>query len=393
MHKPLPALPSSFGGNRTLWESGPPAPVAARIAIAGDFIPSGRLCLPAGRTWREMASQAAPLFAGTDAGIFNLECVLDSRGLSPRPLNGLGAIVSAPSAALDYPAALGLPFAGVANNHAFDYGPAGAARTLAAVSSRGMIPLGAGRSLRDSPSVHVWENPARNVRVGFWAAARATHDPSAALLRGVEPATPSRARAALHLLRARGAQFCIALLHAGCLRTSYPAPEDASLLDSLAAAGFDVVAASHSHLISGARAAGSHTRPAFCFYGLGSLASGYVASPIEAEGLVVIASLAPSGSLARLEVRPLSLDPSGWAGVPSPEAAVEILARFDGLSRHITDGSFAARFYRDMSQSMFATYWRDVRAAFGTSGIRGLVRKARRARLLHVKRLVRAVVG
>jgi len=376
-----------------LWESPPAEPIAARIAIAGDFLPSGRLAIPPGSSWKEMAASVAPLFRDVDAGIANLEAVLDAGGLAPRSLNGLGDIVSAPRAALDYLAALRLQILGVANNHSLDFGYAGLSRTLGAISARGMARLGAGRTLRDSPDIFAWHHPSANLRVGFWAAAKATHDPSTTCFRGVEPATLSRGLQALKTLRNQGAQFCIALLHAGCLRANFPDPEDVRLEDSLAAAGFDIVAASHSHRISGARLVSSSTRSSFCFYGLGSLVSGYISSPLEAEGLIVVASLTTLGALARLEVRPVWLAPSGWAESPTPEIAHHILTRFESLSRQIADGSFAARFYRDMSKGMFGVYWRDARAAFRESGILGLVHKAGRMRLRHIKRLVRAVVG
>lgn len=377
--------------SHVLWQPSAAEPISARVAVAGDFLPSGRLTVPPSHTWKSMAMPIAPVFDDIDVGIANLEAVLDSSGLAPRSLNGLGDIVSAPDASLDYLAALRLQILSVANNHSFDFGPAGLARTLAAVTSRGLKPLGAGRTLRDSPDVFLWQGP-ENLRVGFWAAAKATRDPATRCFAGVEPATLVRGAKALNALRSDGAQFCIALLHAGCLRTSHPDPEDVRLLDSLAAAGFDIVAASHSHRISGTRQVLSSRHPAFCFYGLGSLVSGYVSSTVEAEGSLVVASLTSQGNLARLEVRPILLGSTGWAAIPTAEDAGLILEHLESFSRQIFDGSFAASFYRDMSESMFGVYWRDTRAAFRESGFTGLLRKTGRLRLRHIKRLVRAAI-
>lgn len=116
----------------TLWESGSRGPVAARIAIAGDFLPSERLTFPEGDSWISMASPLASHFQDVDLLIANLESVLDVReaspALVPRPLNGLGAINSAPAAALDYLRALA-PSAplilSLANNHTYDFGADG----------------------------------------------------------------------------------------------------------------------------------------------------------------------------------------------------------------------------------------------------------------------------
>jgi len=152
--------------SRVLWQSPAGEPIAARIAVAGDFLPAGRLRTPPGHTWQSMAELIAPVFQDVDIGIANLETVLDSSGLEPRLLHGLGDIVSAPSGSLDYLVELRLNILGIANNHSFDFGAAGLTGTLASISARGLRPLGAARTLRDSPDVFLWQGP-QNLRVGF----------------------------------------------------------------------------------------------------------------------------------------------------------------------------------------------------------------------------------
>jgi hypothetical protein len=124
---------------------------------------------------------------------------------------------------------------------------------------------------------------------------------------------------------------------------------------------------------------------------LGSIASGYVASDLDREGLIVVAGLTSRGDLARVELRPVLLRASGFGEIPPPRATKAILSRFRSLSDEIADGSSARLFYRDMSDGLVHLYLRDVRAAFRQSGIRGLARKARRMRLRHVKRLMKAI--
>jgi hypothetical protein len=155
-----------------------------------------------------------------------------------------------------------------------------------------------------------------------------------------------------------------------------------------------LVAASHTHRIAGFRSLAAHTEiPSFSFYGLGSLVSGYVASPLEREGLIVVASLTARGDLARIEVRPVLLSASGFGTVPGAEMCDTILDRFRRLSSEIEDGSFERLFYRDISQHLLQFYLRDARTAFGQYGVRGLARKAGRMRMRHVRRLVRKVIG
>jgi len=375
-----------------LWQSPASDPVAARIAIAGDFLPAGNLSFPPGG-WREAAQNLAPAFAGCDAAFLNLECALDSTGLTPRPPAGLGQTVSAPAACLQYVRALGsaTTVLGSANNHSFDFGAAGAERTRAAIARSGMIPIGAGRSLRDSPETWLWQGPA-GIRVGFWAAAIASRDLATKSAAGVEPATASRAAEAIRDLKARGARICIGLLHSGTLRTNRIDPTEAAALDAIAAAGFSVVAASHSHRISGARQLEiSPSNPAFCLYGLGSIASGYFNSRVEREGLVVVASLTARGDLAAIELRPVWLGDSGFGEVPTPQIHDAILQRFEILSREFADGSAGRLFYHDVSGGLLRLYARDICAAARRAGIRGLAIKARRVRLRHVKRIFRAV--
>jgi hypothetical protein len=229
--------------------------------------------------------------------------------------------------------------------------------------------------------------------VGFWAAAIASRDLATRTFPGVEPATVARATDAVRELNSRGARVSIALIHAGCLRTNRLDPFDARLLDAIASCGFSVVAASHSHRIGGAKiltAFGS--TPSFCFHGLGTISSGYIASEIEREGLLVVAGLTAGNKLACVEVRPVLLGTSGIGEVPAPAAGDAVLQRFCALSAEIADGSSARLFYADVSPGLVGLYLRDLRVALRQSGFRGLARKARRVRLRHVKRLVRAVI-
>lgn len=374
-----------------LWQSRRPQPIAARIAVAGDFLPAGSISLPSGG-WREAARDVAPVFQDVDISFLNLECSLDATGLPARPLGGIGTIVSAESASLDYLRAIGNQVIGIANNHTYDFGAPGLKRTRAALAADHFVALGAGRTLRDEPEAFMWQGPAA-IRIGFWAAARASHDLATNRAAGVEPATIGRARFAAASLKARGANFRIALVHAGCMRASRPEPGDAALMDRIASSGFDLVCASHSHRISGSRIIRTNDlTPAICFYGLGSIASGYIGSPLEREGMVVVAAFGSDASLASVEVRPVWLADSGFAEMPSVRIARSILDRFLDLTSEISGGTSARRFYQEVSPGVIRLYARDLRAALHQSGLRGLARKAGRLRPRHFRRLLHGVM-
>ncbi|HEY6465617.1 MAG TPA: CapA family protein [Candidatus Acidoferrales bacterium] len=377
----------------TLWRAPSRPAIATRVAIAGDFLPAGKLPTAAFTSWRDLAQPLLPHFAGVDTTFLNLECALDVEGLASRPLNGIGQIVSAQPNVLDYLGAIKCRAISFANNHAYDFGPVGVARTRAALESRGFTPIGTGRDLSNPPQIYVWDGPGR-VRVGLWTAARASRELASRNAAGVEPATIDRASQALALMKQQGVTFSIALLHAGTIRTSRPAPEDVALLRRLAKCGFCLVAASHSHRIAAFESvvarAGS---PSFCFYGLGSIVSGYIASEEEREGLIVTVGFDEAGRLAEIGVQPVFLPDSGIGEMPAPWIATRILDRFRLLSSEISDGSYKSAFYRDVSRGIVNLYLRDVHASLRQSGLRGLVRKAARVRLYHVKRLMHRVLA
>jgi Bacterial capsule synthesis protein PGA_cap len=375
-----------------LWKSGDSESIVARIAIGGDFLPAGKLESPRHGAWGDAASPLASHFDDVATSFVNLECAIDTAGLAARPPLGLGQIVSAPPVALDYLCAIRSLAVGFANNHSYDFGAIGVERTRHALAHRNLVLLGAGCSANDPPDVFVWQGS--GLKVGFWAAANASHDLANGRSVGVEPATRRRAKQALDLLKSDGAQFSIALLHAGCVRANRLDPADIELMDSIARAGFGIVAASHSHRIGGSRQL--HIKrgsPAFCFYGLGSLVSGYVASPPEREGLIVVAGLTACGNLASLEIRPVLLRASGFGEVPAIESGRTILERFHQLSAEIADGSSKQLFYREISQSLVKLYLRDAGAAFRECGFRGLARKTSRIRMRHLRRLANGFFG
>lgn len=380
-----------------LWQSDQDATIVSRVAVVGDFLPAWKFAaerpaLDTVKDWGRQVQTLAAHFDDVSVSFANCECPLNTAGLAARPIDGLGDIVSAPEACLEYLAAVRASVIGIANNHTYDFGVAGVQRTRGAIAARGFIALGAGHTLETAPEIFLWQGPG-NIRVGFWAAARATADASTRTKAGVEPATAQRARWSLEEMKQRGAHFTIALLHAGCLRTSYPAPEDLQLMDAIADTGFDIVAASHSHRISGAKIIARDSRsPAFCFYGLGSIVSGFVASPAERDGLIVVAGLDENRQLARLEVRPVLLKQNGFGTVPTAAASDVALNRFRQLSAHIADGSYAKRFHSEISPGLVRLYARDAQRAFQQTGVRGLARKVRRLRMHHVRRLMGSVL-
>ncbi|HUK24550.1 MAG TPA: CapA family protein [Terriglobales bacterium] len=363
---------------------------ACKVAIAGDYLPAGSLQPRDAATCQAMAEQARVLFEDADVGIANLESPVDVAGLPAPPNGGLGATLAAPEETLHYLKALRVQAVGLANNHIFDYGLAGFERTRAALARNGLVPLGCGRTLSHPPEVFVWESPT-GVRVGFWAAANISAVPATATKAGTDAANLERGKIALAAMSEQRAQCCIALLHAGLERTNYPEPADVEMMDALAHAGFAVVAACHSHRISGHKLIKTQHGHAACFYGLGSISSGMMYSPLEREGIAAVIGLNGRGEVVRISANPVWLSDSGWGVAPGPEQAQTTGQRFLTVSRHIEDGSFRQRFHDDISKGLFRGQFRDIRAAFRQAGLQGIVQKFSRLRLRHLSRAIHAV--
>ena len=370
-----------------LWND-PSTSVAARFGIAGDFLPASGLAPVAAQTWAENAARLAPVFGELNFVLANLECPVNVGSLPPRLKASLGDTFSAPMQALDYLGAVKCKVVSLANNHIYDYGPVAVASTKAALAAAGIVSLGADQTLDDPPEV-ILIDVGSSGRIGFWCAALALRENATKHQPGIEPATIERGTSALALLKSQGATCCVAFLHAGAEGTNRPDPRAVELMDSLAQAGFHIVAACHSHRTSGFRDIARHSspHPSFCFYGLGSLSSGVLYSDLEREGLLAVIGLNSEGRVASVEARPLYLAGPGWASLPTKEQEQTILGGFLAVSREILDGSYERAFYKDLGSHFLHAQLRDLSLAFSRAGMRGVFSKLARLRLGHLRTL------
>jgi len=359
-----------------------------RVGVAGDFLPAMGIEPTHNRSWADEAELAAPCFDDVSLSFVNLESTLDCLDLPEEPIYGGGTNLTGPAQSLEYLQRLGAQVVGLANNHCYNFGNEGLHRTRELIRRQGLTPLGAGSTLSEPPQVYVWEADGP-LRVGFWAAANNARAATAER-EGVQPATTALADRALAMMKRRGATCCIALIHAGLEKTNRPDPADVKLLDAIAAQGFDVVGACHSHRISGYKriVRGGGAPPAFCFYGLGSLSSGCIYSPLEREGLLVVPGLDRRGAMCRVEVRPVFLKGAGWGSVPDGETGERILERFAHLSAELETGAYRTRFYSDVSRGLYRRQWRDFAKAYRRGGFRGVLAKLGRMRIRHLHRVL-----
>ncbi|MEA2159479.1 MAG: hypothetical protein QOD66_1859 [Solirubrobacteraceae bacterium] len=360
---------------------------AERFAIGGDYLPALLAGSDDSDRCGAMAARLEPLVQDVGCLVLNLECPVGVDDLEPAPKPGTGDPMRAGAVALDYLSPLSVGAVGLANNHIYDFGPDGVARTRRALDERGIPCLGAGRRTSDEPEVLLLSvGPAR---IGLWNAANVTTRPAGRQREGVEPVTTARGRRAIERMATLDATLRVALVHAGAESTNRPDPADKDAIDALVEAGFDVVAACHSHRISGFQAGERESGGGgLSFYGLGSVSSGVVYSPLEREGMLVVVGLDDSGRLLDAEIRTIQLRDDGWGDVPDAASGRALAQRIEAISREVADGSFRSAFYRDMSGGLVKSQLRDAVRAYRNAGVRGLIAKLRRARIKHLRRLL-----
>ena len=192
--------------------------------------------------------------ADCDVLVVNLECCVSGQGSPTGLIPGKRFFFRAPPSAVDALRAIGANVAGVANNHALDFGADALADTLGHLRAAGIVPVGAGTEIGSARrgvvvsvgglllgvlafSDHPQEYGAGNGRAGI---------AYADLPRGV----PDWVTTELRRLRGE-AELILVFPHWGPNMTSRPAPWQRRRSRELLAAGADAVAGHSAHVFHG----------------------------------------------------------------------------------------------------------------------------------------------
>jgi hypothetical protein len=372
----------------TLW-SRPGATVTTRVLVGGDVIPRLASVPADADSWRRVAGGLAPLLAGIDAAVVNLECPL-TRVDTPRPKPS-GTCLRADPVAAALLGALGVRVAGLANNHSHDQGPAGVRETEQLLSGLGIAAPGASTRRWDPPPVSIVPLGGR-AKVGVYAASMDVPERARRRRAGVETFTVRRAEQAAARLRSAGATLRIALLHLGTEGVDHPHPNDVEQMNAITN-DFHLVAACHSHRIGGYRAGRGGGPAAVQLLGLGSLVSTALYGEREREALAAVVGLDAGGAPARIAVVPLWLEGEGSPVLPSPERAASIGERFHRLAAELDDGTHVSAYHRVADRDVGRRQLDHARRLWREQGLAGLVRKLRRTRVRHLAQLLRSVRG
>jgi hypothetical protein len=283
---------------------------AVRIVFVGDIMldcgPGHLVSLG-----KDPFAACAPLFAGADLVVGNLECVLGDEGerqLKPHVFKGPGRSVEFLRRHFH---ALSL-----ANNHTLDFGPGGVVETLRLVREGGIAAFGAGANRTESRKPLVIERKGRRIGlVGFneffmedYAATadRAGNNPLVAedLLADIATAKGKL-----------GCDIVIPFLHWGEEGEPEPRPDQRALARKCVAAGATAVIGCHPHVTQSVETIGN----ARIVYSLGNFVFDYFPDdPEESIGWVAILDFPADGSRpVGLRTIPVRMTP---AGVPEPVA-------------------------------------------------------------------------
>ena len=241
-----------------------------------------------------------------DAVVCNLECCISERGRRTRAIRGKPFFFRGPPAAVTSLTAIGVSVAGLANNHALDFGPEALLDTLSHLRGAGIAPVGAGPDDHSAKRGEVVD--AGGVRLAVLAVsdhpaeyAATPESPGiahASLSRGI----PDWALVELARLR-EDADLVIAFPHWGPNMTVRPSPSHRKRAGELLQAGADLVAGHSAHVFHGIE----RHPGGVALYDLGGAIDDYAVDAELRNDLGLLALWRP-GAAPELELVGLKLD-------------------------------------------------------------------------------------
>ncbi|HZE05523.1 MAG TPA: CapA family protein, partial [Solirubrobacteraceae bacterium] len=208
------------------------------------------------------APELRELAVSLDLVVCNLECAISARGEPTALIPGKPFFFRGPPVAVRALTAMGVRAAGLANNHALDYGAEALSDTVRLLTASGIAVCGAGGTLQDArrPAV-VAAGP---VRVGLVAVADHPAEYAAGAagwgtaFTSLRDGAPAWLREHVAATRVR-CDLVIAFPHWGPNMTERPAPWQRRAARELHAAGADLVAGHSAHVFHGVGWSGGPT--------------------------------------------------------------------------------------------------------------------------------------
>jgi poly-gamma-glutamate synthesis protein (capsule biosynthesis protein) len=254
--------PTAAASARSRLGSGKPV----TLALAGDIHFESPIREKLAASPASVLDPIAPVLSRADVAVVNLETAVTERG-APAPK---AYVFRAPASAFSALASGGVDVASVANNHGMDFGATGLRDTLKSARTGRVPVIGAGWNDKQAYAPH--RVTVNGQRIAIIGATQVLDDHLiTAWTAGPGKLGLASAKDEPRLLRAvrearRTSDTVVVFLHWGLELSSCPTSFQTSLSNKLIAAGADVVAGSHAHVLLGA----GMKRRALVAYGLGN---------------------------------------------------------------------------------------------------------------------------
>ena len=313
-------LAAALLGAALLPSSAMAQPRPLTIAAAGDVHGEGRVArlLAAGGN---PLGAVAPIFTAADVAMVNLETPVTGGG---SPATKRFVFRAAPSLLTALKAA-GIDVVNLANNHALDQGVPALLETRDRARAAGLLTVGAGRNAAEAYAPAVIDTPAGRVAVIGMSRVLPVGWTAKANVPGIASAYDERAAVAAVRRAAQLADNVVVMVHWGAEFARCPDPAQKRLADAMVAAGADVVAGHHPHVLQ----AVERQPGAVVAFSLGNL-SWYHSRPPSDTTAILTASLA-GGHVVSSDAVPARIDSGGRPRVLSPAESAGV--RSDVLGR------------------------------------------------------------
>jgi poly-gamma-glutamate capsule biosynthesis protein CapA/YwtB (metallophosphatase superfamily) len=253
------------------------------------------------------APELIEIASSLDLLICNLECCISSRGRPTERVRGKPFFFKAPEAAVASLEAVGVDAAGLANNHALDFGAEALADTVRYLSAAGIVTAGAGPTLEVACRGVVVDGP--GFKLGLVAvsdhpgAYAAGDDDWGIAFANLEHDAPAWLLDEVGRLR-QTCDLVVAFPHWGPNMTERPTPGRRRVAAELLNAGAHLVAGHSAHVFHGIE----QTDRGFVAYDLGDALDDYAVDPRLRNdlGVLTVWHVGPEGE--SLELVGLSLD-------------------------------------------------------------------------------------
>lgn len=217
------------------------------VLVAGDICPKDRLKKRfSDRDFNFVFGLIKPYFKGCDVSIGNFECALaDSQDI---PIVKCGPNLSCDENFVDALRWMGFNVLTLANNHFADYGASSMQKSISAMTSRGILHVGAGMDLKTAQKSLVID--VKEKRIGIINCCEHEFSIATDDFAGCNPLDPVEQCKEIQRLRS-SVDFILVIVHGGTEFCQLPSPRMKKLYRFFVDQGADVVINHHQHCFSG----------------------------------------------------------------------------------------------------------------------------------------------